>query len=703
MNLFDQADLEWLFDIGRPLMIEDATWKRKQQQLRALPLWFYEPEDNVKAFLLYLRGDGEEPEVVNDHLWEDVRRHLEGDPDDPVNRPGDFIAYLWFFTFYKDRKSRRKVIASPTAPQLAWAWRFMLQVDAGVPVRLDLLKTRQGGYSWEHAMAMLWIVSTRRNIGALAVAHEKVASQLIFKYLADGHEWLPDEIRPMKERGNKNELFLRNPNETERREGNVGQDSVAIVQTAGTDFVGTAVALQCAWLSEVGKWHIVCDPETIYTSLANAIQDEPGTFIMRESTAFGADTFWHKECLSSLKMGKADWNGFTLCFFPWYFDERNKETAPPTLEGELGDREDSEFGNEVALRARFGLDLDQLWWRRLKIRGQAETRSKIELFNQEHPGTFVEAWLYAFGRWLEADVITTVENRITEEERAGLLRPLWVGDLVPRREDGIEMPMPRPNEDTAYMKRRRYGPLVIYRLPDWHFDYVIGGDVSEGDSEDHSCLKGYQRLPSENDFGRNMRLAFEWYGLIEPDGLADLMWRLGHFYSTGRGANRFPALLAWERTGSGHGIGKWLRLGAKGRSSSDAYPAARMYRRHDPASRHFTQDSYYGISTTMHTKPVMMAELARAAREGNIQLTREDSVELQSITRNDRGLLVTKGRDRVMAATMSLYATLYSVPAHGVDDVKEKVPPLHSVAWAAGIAKRNRDKPDYDDTYEEPV
>jgi hypothetical protein len=704
VNVFGDNALDWLLDVGRPLLIEDASWKRKQEQLRALPKWFYEPEPHVRDFLLALRGEGPTPGIIDDELWEDVRRHIEGDPDDPINRPGDFIAFLWFFTFYKNRDGRRrKELATPTSPQLAWAWRFMVLVDAGVPVRIDLLKTRQGGFSWVIAQAVLWILCTRKNIGALCVAHEKVASQRIFTYLKDGHEWLPDEVRPQKEHSSKNELFLRNPIEAERQEGDVGQDSIALVQTAGTDFVGTAVALQAAWVSEIGKWHVVCDEEQTYTSMVNTIQDEPGTFVLRESTAFGADTFWHRECKSSLQMGQPGWNGFTLCFFPWYFDERNRAKAPPELEHELGDRDDAEFGNERALREHFGLDLDQVWWRRLTIRKQAETRSKIELFNQEHPSTFAMAWLYAFGRWIEPSLITIIETRLHDEEQRGLLRPLFVGDLVPLRERGIEAMLLRATEqENAFFRRRRYGPLTIYRLPDWRFDYVVGGDVSEGDGEDHSCLKGYQRLGADRDDGRNMRLAFEWYGLIEPDGLADLMWRLGHLYSTGRGGNRFPALLAWERTGSGHGIGKWLRLGARGRDSSDAYPASRMYRRHDPASKHFSQDSFYGIQTSSSTKPVIMSEFARAVRDGHLQLTREDVVELQSITRNERGLLVTNGRDRIMAAAMANYATLFSVPAHGVDDPKRDEPPEHSVQWAVRIAKRPH-RTDIEDSYEEPI
>lgn len=688
-------DVSWLSDTRTPLIIADRTWREKQRQLRDLPMWFYEPTEEVARFLAAWRRGDEVAEGGD--IWESVLAHVRD----------DFISFLWFFTLYKNRDTRKRERATPTPPQLAFAWRLMFIVDSGEPIRMDILKTRQSGFSWIICQAIYWIIGHRENRQGLIVSHEKPTTQRIFQYMKETWEQLPDEIRPPRDTSNRNELWLRVRDEERRRAGEVGLDSKAIVDTAGKDFAGSGDAIQVVLADEVGKWDKVCDPEVVYTSMVNAVQDEAETAIFRGSTAHGAGTFWHKEWQASMKIGREGWNGHTPCFFPWYFDERNAKKAPGDMD--LGDSDQSEFGNEVFLKEHYDLTNDQLEWRRRTIMKQVD-EARHDLFNQEHPSSPEVAWLFAHGRWIEPVMINLCTARLEEEKRHGLLRVRWQGDLAPMRDSGIDPDIdmkcdedrhlwaPSRIEGSSMFRTRRHGGLTIYRWPDWRHDYVLGGDVSEGiDGGDSSCLHIFQRVGYSSDMGRNMRLAAEWYGLVDDDVLADVMWRLGWFYSTGRGKLRTPCKLVWERTGPGRGVAKWLRIG-RDRTVADSYPPSRMYRRREPdRARGFLPDAHYGVSTNPATKPVIMGEFKKALREGHLQVTDETLSEVSTVTKDDRGRIETGGRDRVMASALANFGTLFDVPLEGKEEVKQEEIDPHSVKWALAITSRSRPDDDEDE------
>lgn len=675
-----QESLDWLWDTGRPLVIDDKSWRDKQEQVESLDKWFFEPPEHVQAIFEAWRSDAEIE--MDDQDWDDVQDHLSQDP----------VAWVWFACYYKNRgHGRKKEKATPTAAQLAVLWRFAVMVDEGMPVRLALLKARQFGFSWLFSQLVLWLICNNQHINALCVAHDKKSTQAIFRYLKDGHEWLKRQIRPLVDASSKNELYLRNPDTEARDAGDVGQDSRAIVDTAGNEYAGTAEAVQVAWASEIGKWDKKSDTETIWTSFANAMQDEPNTFIFAESTAHGSGTYWHRMWESALNIGKQHWNGFTPIFIPWYFDRRNVALAPPDMV--LLDREDSEYGNEKLLKETYDLDNNQLYWRRKKIDSQPEGRRKVDLFNQEHPASPAIAWLFAGGKWLEAEVMVRATARMNAEVKSGLLRPVFTGDMDPCINKAPEFCKALGGlNQNEWLRRRALGALVIYRWPNWRHDHIIGVDVSEGnDGSDASCAKVYQRVGEPKDGDALMRLCAEFYGLVTEDLLADIIWRLGWFYSTGTGRNMIPAMLAWERTGPGRGIGLWLRT--KASRHSVQYPPSRMYRQQTPDTPGFSQAVNYGVSTNSATKPVMMGALKEALVNGHLQVTPEDLKDMGSVAHNDRGLLVTKGKDRTMAAAMAIYVSMFITNIWGQDDKAVDVPAEHSVAWSIRVAERSKVEP----------
>jgi hypothetical protein len=77
-------------------------------------------------------------------------------------------------------------------------------------------------------------------------------------------------------------------------------------------------------------------------------------------------------------------------------------------------------------------------------------------------------------------------------------------------------------------------------------------------------------------------------------------------------------------------------------------------------------------------------------REGQIQLTDDDMIELGTVTKDERGRIETGGRDRVMSAALANYGTLFDIPLQGKEEKKEDELEPHSVKWALAMSSRAR-------------
>lgn len=652
-------DLRWLTDIERPIIIDDSSWQTKQAQVLALPRWSREPAPTTRKIFDWCRLSHEQRiernqrkmPIESEAELAALRNHLVHDP----------VAYLWHFCYYRNRDEALRQVATPTPGQLVILWRFAKLLEANQPVRMDLLKARQGGFSWLFTNVCGWVIFFHRMIDGLAAAQDKQTSGRVFRYLRDAYDLLPPALRPEAQHSTRLELLLRRSDspddDDEEGEDDLGQESSLTVQTPGNDFVGTGQPIQLLHVSELGKWDKVCDTEVTYTSVVNAIQQRPMTFIFRESTAFGAESFWHREWKRSKKMGKPDHNGFTPIFIPWYFDPRNTARPPVGLESALYDRPDTEFGNEVNLRKRYGLGLPQLEWRRKKVAAQGAD-NPLGMQAQEHPDNDDDAWRFAGGKWFNVDDMEKLVLRTQTEMKTGLLRPVFVGDLLPRRDLGREArPLRADEHSNEWFTRRMGGLLCIYRWPDPTQDYVVGGDVADGlIGGDASCLFGYQRVGYDFEGKALMRLAFEWHGRGDDWWVAEAMYRLGWLYATGYGAERMPAMLAWERTGSGRNIARNLLMNMRGEQHEDAYPQMRMYKRIDAATVRQRPEKQYGIATSGVSKGAMLREWRAAAKEGHVQCNPELLQELGTLTVDERGLVDTQGRDRFMSSVMAVVA-----------------------------------------------
>lgn len=111
--------------------------------------------------------------------------------------------------------------------------------------------------------------------------------------------------------------------------------------------------------------------------IMQTVPNDPSTMVVIESTANGYDHF--KELWDGAENGTNEW---IPVFLPWYLEKGYRMAVPPGTEWTEEERQ---------LQRDFGLDEEQLQWRRWCIR--ANCGGSVEEFRQEYPNTPAEAFL----------------------------------------------------------------------------------------------------------------------------------------------------------------------------------------------------------------------------------------------------------------------------------------------------------------------
>lgn len=663
---------EWLLRMDRPLDMSGPDWREKQKQLLALPKFGVQPADDVREYLETCaqkdeRGRFKRPELPDeDHLEEDQRLPARV----TAHLKKDLVAFMWHLAVYQSRETRAWSRGNLTPGQILMVWAFHILWHAGRPIRLILLKERRSGSTWCWGNIDDWVVLFHENRAVIMTGNTKRVSGQALRYMVNTYNLLPREIKPTKKYLSKDTIYLEETDPAKIEEGDYGLHCELSAQTVGTDYVGTGDDAQGAHLAEVGKYEKACDPDVQFTSMTNTIPEAKHSFIVMESTAHGANTFFHQHCKAAQKHGAPGWSGYIFMFIPWYFDPRNDLPEPPDME--LCDDDDAEYGNEVQERLDYNLTLGQLFWRRAFIQKQSANTDRVATFKQEHPGNPLEAWLYAGGLFIPIRVSQALQERIDEDRT-----PLFQGFVDHKRHLGPKLPF------SAFFREDPRGDIRIFEMPRVGWEYLVGTDVSTGQALDNSCAKVYRRHPDDG-----LILAAELYGKYLVTELAQVLWRLGHFYNT--------AMQAWERTGAGSSIAESLRSVAG--LATSPYPSHRMFRA--PSKRIArVPEARYGIDTHGASKRLYLNLWLEAAGSGYVDLLPEDLVEASALTLDDRGRVDTQGRDRFMATVMAAVAHNYMkpppAPKHGPEFQAREGTVLHLLdrhlrdgedEWASDVA-----------------
>lgn len=321
------------------------------------------------------------------------------------------------------------------------------QDKAGKPMRAIVLKARQLGFSTYTEGLIFQRTATQEQHTALILAHLDTSTNALFNMERLFYDRLPPPLRPMLKKSNDAELLFENPTRSQKeKDRNPGLQSSITCNTAGAGSgIGRGTMLRSLHCSEFAFWRGK-KGETL-TGLLQAVPGEAGTLIIIESTANGFDEF--QKLWAASERGE---NDFVPIFCGW---QENSEYRKPVSPGTVW------TDKELEMKARLGLDDEQLAWRRWCIKNNC--RGDERMFRQEYPSTPDEAFL--------TTGTGVFDNEVVMARKQAAPKPSFIGQFA-YDYDGI-------NITNIHWEENSEGCIRIYgEMPDWRTPYVLAGDTA---------------------------------------------------------------------------------------------------------------------------------------------------------------------------------------------------------------------------------
>ena len=325
------------------------------------------------------------------------------------------------------------------------------QRQAGKPVRVIILKARQMGFSTLTEGLLFHDSATRFNVTSMVVAHQEDSTNNVFSMAKLFYDELPEPLKPMRKSSNAQELSFENPTkdpEEKRREP--GLRSKIRCVTAGGRGIARSFTLTNVHISEYAFWP--GDKRAVLGGLLQAVPDLPGTMVVIESTANGYEDF--KARWDAAVRGESDYEPL---FFPWHEMAEYRRPVPP---GTTWTRE------ELELQRAYGLDGEQLSWRRWCIRNNCGGDER--LFRQEYPASPDEAFLTTGQCVFDQEALVCWREQAPEPLERGEFRYDY---------DGLTL-------TNIGFSPRENGFIRLYEQPRAGVPYVVGGDTA-GEGSDN--------------------------------------------------------------------------------------------------------------------------------------------------------------------------------------------------------------------------
>lgn len=450
-------------------------------------------------------------------------------------------------------------------------------------VRKIILKGRQQGFTTYVGGRIYGRNSQRKARKALVVAHKADSTRTIFDMYQRYHTLCPTTLKPSTKYSSRKELFFDT------------LDTAIIVATAGGDGIARGETITDAHLSELAFWQASTAEENL-NGLLQSIPNANDTEVYIESTANGFNLFYD-QCQAAIK-GESD---FEFFFAAWFETPEYRRPVP----ADFGER----TIEEEDLVAKYGLDDEQLEWRRKKI-----GTSGIQQFQQEYPCCAEEAFI-ASGR----PVFDPQQLHDLLEATTG---PIGSMDIV-QTEAGYVL------EDLTG------GRLSVYRKRDESETYCIGADVGMGVRDGDWSVAHV--LDSDK------RQVAKWRGQVDPHFFADILKTLGTYYNN--------ALVCPERNNHGllTSVRLWRDLGY-----------ANTYIEHKEGQIEDNETMNIGHYTDVKTRPLIIDSLRAAMRENDISVYDENTLhEMKTFVVDDRGKMTAEQGchdDEVMGLAIANFA-----------------------------------------------
>lgn len=252
-------------------------------------------------------------------------------------------------------------------------------LDNDVPIRMIVLKARQIGSTTLFAALGFWLASMNRNVNYGIVAHRLDSAESIFNKCKLFYNNLPKEMQPKTTQMSSEGITF------DTKNGRGINSKIAFATVNEGVFRGQT--LRYLHLTECAFWER--DVQAIENSLGPTVSYNPGTIIVRESTANGYNFF--KDDWDRAVKGESDYKAF---FFGWQDHEEYRMRVPKGFV--LTEK-------EQALKEKYNLENEQLAWRRYTI--NTDYKGNAKWFAQEYPMTPTEAFIAAGGGVFDAETI----------------------------------------------------------------------------------------------------------------------------------------------------------------------------------------------------------------------------------------------------------------------------------------------------------
>lgn len=526
-----------------------------------------------------------------------------------LREPGHYIP-----TYLKIRTKTGKIVALRPKP----AQQMLLDLvererAAGRPPRILILKARQLGLSTITEGMMFHDSVTRKLVQTLIVAHRDDSTTKLFRMNKLFFDYLPPKLQPMCKHSNAKELVFENPTrdtgEKRRRPGLMS----SIRCVTANDGMGRSETLNNVHLSEFAFWK--GNKNEILSGVMQAVPPERNTLVVIESTANGYNEF--KDLWDGAAAGT---NGWTPLFIAWFHEA---EYRMEVTEGTVWDEE------EQALMAAYGLEPEQMAWRRWCIRTNCHGDKRV--FQQEYPSTPEEAFLFSGTPFFDNEKLLL--------RLAAAPEPVDVGSFVYPEPEAGEAPA-----DWRWASDRRAGFVRIFALPEPGVPYVIGGDTA-GEGSDK-----FTAWVVDNRTGQQAaEMEFTFSELL----YARQIYCLGLYYN--------QALLAVEINFSTYPQRKLEEWD---------YPSFYVREKFDTYTRKTVKS--FGFQTTPQTRPVILAGLHAVVEETAELVVSRDTLRqmLHFVYNEKRRPEAEEGEhdDLVMAAAICHFARTQQRVSMDADD-----------------------------------
>ena len=426
------------------------------------------------------------------------------------------------------------------------------------PIRIWLLKFRQGGFSTLIEAIIYAFTSQQENRNSLIMADETDKATNLFEMSKLYQEKLEEEyphLAPPLRKSNAKRLEFEDLH------------SQIIIESAENIKAARSFTYQYVHLSECAFFPSLKD---VLDALNQTVPDHADTIVIGETTANQMNDFY-KEWMRAIE-GKTDW---IPMFMAWFLMDEyrmpllNDQLYP--LKGITFDADSSEIAfekEEKELQEEFSLDDMQINWRRWAIVNKCQ--GDILTFKTEYPSVWQEAFSLSGGMFFDRKGL----------QRQQTIEPRAIGDIF--------------NQDMKWdFRALEHGRIEIYEYPEKGEQYIVTTDASEGIGVDEAAALVLNK--------RSNATAAIVSGQHTPEELAHMAIGLGNYYN--------QAIIAPENKGYGYMVGQLVNK-----------KYGNVYRRVRTAKGKDEKTEEIGYNTNSVTRPQYLAQLNEEIKNSSTNL-----------------------------------------------------------------------------------